>query len=112
MFKHFSRCNAAASDLYDGKSKNEIAVVFFPNSHGCWKDAGRRIIRKGAPILRFVNTLKQVNTCHTQYITSILQYITCQKKILANIKAKKTMFCGVKVHENLKTRYPFLEGAQ
>ena len=34
MFKNFSRCNAAVSDLYDGKSKNKIAVVFFPNSCG------------------------------------------------------------------------------
>ena len=29
MFKNFCRCNAAVSDLYDGKSKNKIAVVFF-----------------------------------------------------------------------------------
>ena len=29
MFENFSHCNAAVSDLYDGKSKNEIAVVFF-----------------------------------------------------------------------------------
>ena len=30
MFKIFCRCNAAVSDLNDGKSKNKIAVVFFP----------------------------------------------------------------------------------
>ena len=35
MFKTFCRRNAAVSDLYDSKSKNKIAVVFFPNSHGC-----------------------------------------------------------------------------
>ena len=35
MFKNFSRCNAAVSDLNDGKSKNKIAVIFFLNSHGC-----------------------------------------------------------------------------
>ena len=35
MFKTFCRCNAAVSDLYDGKSKNKIAVIFFPNFHGC-----------------------------------------------------------------------------
>ena len=36
MFKNFCRCNATVSDLYDGKSKNKIAVTFFfPNSHGC-----------------------------------------------------------------------------
>ena len=29
MIKIFYRCNAAASDPYDGKSKNKIAVVFF-----------------------------------------------------------------------------------
>ena len=29
MLKFFCRCNAAVSDLYDGKSKNKIAVVFF-----------------------------------------------------------------------------------
>ena len=29
MFKHFCYCNAAASDLYDIKSKNKIAVIFF-----------------------------------------------------------------------------------
>ena len=29
MFKHFCPCNAAVSDLYDSKSKNKIAVVFF-----------------------------------------------------------------------------------
>ena len=29
MLKIFCRCNAAVSDLYDGKSKNKIAVVFF-----------------------------------------------------------------------------------
>ena len=29
MFKNFCRCNATASDLYDGKSKNKIAVAFF-----------------------------------------------------------------------------------
>ena len=29
MFKYFCRCNDAVSDLYDGKSKNKIAVVFF-----------------------------------------------------------------------------------
>ena len=27
--KNFFRRNAAVSDLYDGKSKNKIAVVFF-----------------------------------------------------------------------------------
>ena len=37
MFKNFCRCNAAVSDLYDGKSKNKIAIIFFPNSHG-WRD--------------------------------------------------------------------------
>ena len=30
MFKNFCCCNAAESDLYDGKSKNKIAVIFFP----------------------------------------------------------------------------------
>ena len=34
MFKNVCRCNAAVSDIYDGKSKNKIAVDFFPNSHG------------------------------------------------------------------------------
>ena len=29
MFKHFCPCNVAVSDLYDSKSKNKIAVVFF-----------------------------------------------------------------------------------
>ena len=29
MFKNVCRCNAAVSDLYDGKSKNKIAVIFF-----------------------------------------------------------------------------------
>ena len=29
MFKNFCRRNDAASDLYDGKSKNKTAVVFF-----------------------------------------------------------------------------------
>ena len=29
MFENFWRCNAAVSELYDGKSKNKIAVVFF-----------------------------------------------------------------------------------
>ena len=29
MFKIFGRCNAAVSDLYDGKSKNKTAVVIF-----------------------------------------------------------------------------------
>ena len=29
MFKNLCRCNATVSDLYDGKSKNKIAVVFF-----------------------------------------------------------------------------------
>ena len=29
MFKHFCRCNATVSDLYNGKSKNKIPVVFF-----------------------------------------------------------------------------------
>ena len=29
MFKDFGRCNATVSDLYDGKSKNKIAVIFF-----------------------------------------------------------------------------------
>ena len=29
MFKNFRRCDAAVSDLYDSKSKNKIAVVFF-----------------------------------------------------------------------------------
>ena len=29
MFKNFCGCNAAVSDLYDGKGKNKIAVVFF-----------------------------------------------------------------------------------
>ena len=28
-FKNFYRCNATVSDLYDDKSKNKIAVVFF-----------------------------------------------------------------------------------
>ena len=35
MFKTFCRCNAAISDLYDGKSKNKIASYFFPNSNVC-----------------------------------------------------------------------------
>ena len=35
MLRNFCRCNAAASDLYNGKSENKIAVVFFPNSHAC-----------------------------------------------------------------------------
>ena len=34
MFKNFCHCNAAISDLYNCKSKNKIAVIFFPNSHG------------------------------------------------------------------------------
>ena len=29
MFKHFCCCDAAISDLYDIKSKNKIAVIFF-----------------------------------------------------------------------------------
>ena len=29
MFKNFCHCNAALSDLYDSKSKNKIAVIFF-----------------------------------------------------------------------------------
>ena len=29
MFKNFCHCNAAISDLYDGKSKNKIAIIFF-----------------------------------------------------------------------------------
>ena len=29
MFKNFCHWNAAISDLYDGRSKNKIAVVFF-----------------------------------------------------------------------------------
>ena len=29
MFKNFCRFNAVVSDLYDGKSKNKIAVIFF-----------------------------------------------------------------------------------
>ena len=32
MFKNFCRCNAAVSDLYDGKSKNKVAVVFLSQS--------------------------------------------------------------------------------
>ena len=34
MFKNFCCRNAVVSELYDDKSKNKIAVVFFPNSHG------------------------------------------------------------------------------
>ena len=41
MFKNFCHCNAAISDLYDGKSKSKIAVTFFPNSHG-WLDNNRK----------------------------------------------------------------------
>ena len=29
MFEKFCCCNAAVSDLYDSKSKNKIAVIFF-----------------------------------------------------------------------------------
>ena len=29
MFKIFCCCNAAISDLYDSKSKNKIAIIFF-----------------------------------------------------------------------------------
>ena len=29
MFKNVCHCNGAVSDLYDGKSKNKIAVIFF-----------------------------------------------------------------------------------
>ena len=29
MFKKFCCCNAALSDLYDDKSKNKSAVIFF-----------------------------------------------------------------------------------
>ena len=29
MFKNFCGCNAAVSDLYDGKNKNKIDAVFF-----------------------------------------------------------------------------------
>ena len=29
MFKNVCRCNTTVSDLYDGKSKNKIAVIFF-----------------------------------------------------------------------------------
>ena len=29
MFKNFCRCNAAVFELYNGKSKNKVAVVFF-----------------------------------------------------------------------------------
>ena len=32
MFKNFCCCNAIISDLYDGKSKNKTAVIFFSNS--------------------------------------------------------------------------------
>ena len=34
MFKFFCCCTAAVCDLLDGKSKDKITVVFFPNSHG------------------------------------------------------------------------------
>ena len=36
MFKNFCHSNAAVSDLSDSKSKNKIAVIFFPNSHGSY----------------------------------------------------------------------------
>ena len=29
MFKKFCCCNAAVSDLYNGKNKNKIAIIFF-----------------------------------------------------------------------------------
>ena len=29
MFKNFCCCNTPVSDLYEGKSKNKIAIVFF-----------------------------------------------------------------------------------
>ena len=29
MFKNFCRFDAAVSDLYNGKSKNKIAIIFF-----------------------------------------------------------------------------------
>ena len=29
LFKIFCRCNATVSDLYDGKRKDKIAVVYF-----------------------------------------------------------------------------------
>ena len=35
LFKIFCRCNATVSDLYDGKRKNKIAVVYFSNFHDC-----------------------------------------------------------------------------
>ena len=56
MFKNFCGCNAAVSDLYDGKSKNKkLLSYFFPNSHGCLMKIFKN--HEGGPIGLFTKIL-------------------------------------------------------
>ena len=49
MFKNFCCYNADVSHLSDSKSKNKIAAIFSPHSHGCIISLQNSLFEKEIP---------------------------------------------------------------
>ena len=97
MFKHFCHCNAAISDVYDGKSKNKIAVIFFPNSHGCGLDPSHFL---SAPGLAWQACLKKTKV-NLELLTNVDMLLMIEAGIRDGICEK--------VHRHVEANNKFMK---